>query len=132
MATNRLTQEEIVRETIGFYNTENRATVEQVQSGGYTSTKCEYITPDNKMCAVGRCLTKKGLARVMKTCPDDSVGDVDSMVGLNNVLKKKYTGHGEMFWLRLQRLHDDKNLWDEKGLNDKGVTQVKEVFGIIL
>jgi hypothetical protein len=132
MATNRLTQEEIVRETVAFYNTENRATVEQVQSGGYTSSKCEYITPDNRMCAVGRCLTKKGLARVMKTCPDDSAGDVDSNIGLDNVLKKKYTGHGEMFWLRLQKLHDNKNCWDEKGLNERGVRQVKDEFGVIL
>jgi hypothetical protein len=37
-----------------------------------------------------------------------------------------------MFWLRLQRLHDNKNYWDEKGLNDKGVRQVKYVFGVVL
>jgi len=132
MATNRLTQEEIVRETVGFYNANNRASIEKEFAGGYTSAKCEYITPDNKMCAVGRCLTEKGLARVMKTCPDDSASDVDSKVGLNNVLKKKYTGHGEMFWLRLQRLHDNKNFWDEKGLNDHGVRQVKNEFGVYL
>lgn len=132
MATNRLSQEEIVLETVAFYNTENRAAIETVQSGGYTSAKCEYITPDNRMCAVGRCLTKKGLERVMKTCPDDSASDVDIKVGLNNVLKKKYTGHGQMFWFRLQRLHDNKNFWDEKGLNDHGVRQVKNEFGVYL
>jgi hypothetical protein len=133
MATNRLTQEEIVRETVGFYNVNNRAAVEKNNLiGGYSTSKCEYVTPDNRMCAVGRCLTKKGLARVMKTCPDDSAGDLGIKVGLDNVLKKKYTGHDELFWLRLQRLHDNKNYWDEKGLNERGVRQVKDVFGIIL
>jgi hypothetical protein len=133
MATNRLTQEEIVRETVGFYNANNRAAVEKNNLiGGYSTSKCEYVTPDNKMCAVGRCLTKKGLARVMKTCPDDSAGDLGIKVGLDNVLKKKYTGHDELFWLRLQRLHDNKNYWDEKGLNERGVRQVKEVFGVYL
>ena len=132
MATNRMTQEEIVRETVGFYNTENRAAIEKVHSGGYTSAKCEYITPDNRMCAVGRCLTKKGLARVMKTCPDDGADDLNSKVGLESVLKKKYTGHPAIFWSRLQCLHDNKHFWDEKGLNDHGVRQVKEVFGVYL
>ena len=84
------------------------------------------------MCAVGRCLTKKGLARVMKTCPDDSASDLNSKVGLESVLKKKYTGHPVIFWSRLQHLHDNKNFWNEKGLNDKGVTQVKNEFGVVL
>jgi hypothetical protein len=132
MATNRMTQEEIVRETVGFYNANNRAYIEEVHNDGYTSTKCEYITPDNKMCAVGRCLTKNGLERVMKTCPDDSAGDLNSKVGLESVLKKKYTGHPAIFWSSLQRLHDNKNWWDEKGLNDHGVRQVKNEFGVYL
>ena len=133
MATNRLTQEEIVRETVGFYNLNNRAAVEKNNLiGGLSTSKCEYITPDNKMCAVGRCLTEKGLERVMRKCPDDSAEVVDQTVGLDNVLKKKYTGHSQLFWFRLQRLHDNKNYWDEKGLNDHGVRQVKDEFGIIL
>jgi hypothetical protein len=132
MATNRLSQEEIVRETVGFYTTENRAAIETVQSGGYTINKCEYITHDNRMCAVGRCLTKKGLELVMKTCPDDSAGDLNSKVGLDNVLKKKYTGHRAIFWSSLQCLHDNKHFWDEKGLNDIGVRQVKNEFGVYL
>lgn len=132
MASKRLTKEEIVRETVGFYNFNNRASVEKEFAGGYTSTKCEYVTPDNKMCAVGRCLTKKGLAHVMKTCPDDAASDVDSRVGLDNVLKKKYTGHDQIFWTRLQTLHDNKQFWGEKGLNNHGVRQVKDVFGVVL
>jgi hypothetical protein len=132
MATNRLSQEEIVRETVGLYHANNRASIEKEIAGWCTNTKCEYITPDNRMCAVGRCLTKKGLARVMKTCPDDNADELNSKVGLDNVLKKKYTGHPTIFWLRLQNLHDNKHFWDEKGLNDHGVRQVKKVFGVVL
>lgn len=133
MTANRLTLEEIVRETVGFYNTKNRATVESANLiSGLSSSKCEYITPDNRMCAVGRCLTKKGLARVMKACPNDAADDVDQTLGLEKVLKKKYTGHSQMFWLRLQRLHDNKNYWDENGLNDRGVHRVKLEFSIDL
>lgn len=133
MTTNRLTLEEIVRETVGFYNTKNRATVESANLiSGLSSSNCQYITPDNKMCAVGRCLTKTGLARVMKACPNDAANEVDQTLGLEKVLKKKYTGHSRMFWMRLQRLHDNKNFWDENGLNDRGVTYVKREFSIDL
>jgi hypothetical protein len=128
-----MTEEEIVRETAAFYNSKNRATVENIEDGCLRpSITCEYITSDNKMCAVGRCLTKKGLERVMKNCSVYNVSDIDEVFGLDKLLKKKYHGHPVMFWSKLQRLHDNNTIWDENGITKHGKREVAIVFKLKL
>ena len=129
-----MTQEQIVRETVAFYTSKNRAAVESVRpDNGCTSTQCLYLTEEGKMCAVGRCMTKKGLGRVLLSYHKASVHDLDDAFdGIDKVLKKKYHGQNISFWANLQRLHDNKNWWDENGITEKGKEEVLFVFRIKL
>jgi hypothetical protein len=129
-----MTQEQIVRETVAFYTSKNRAVVETVRpDNGCTSTQCLYLTEEGKMCAVGRCMTKKGLGRVLLSYHKASVHDLDDAFdGIDRLLKKKYHGQNISFWANLQRLHDNKNWWDENGITEKGKEEVRYLFKIEL
>jgi hypothetical protein len=129
-----MTQEQIVRETVAFYTSKNRAAVESVRpDNGCTSTQCLYLTDEGKMCAVGRCMTKKGLERVLVSHPKSSAHDLDDAFdGIDKVLKKKYHGQNISFWSNLQRLHDNKNWWDENGITENGKAEVRYLFKIEL
>ena len=129
-----MTQEQIVRETVAFYTSKNRAVVESVRpDNGCTSTQCLYLTDEGKMCAVGRCMTKKGLGRVLLSYDRASVHDLDDAFdGIDRLLKKKYHGQNISFWSNLQRLHDNKNWWDENGINGQGKAEVRYLFKIEL
>jgi hypothetical protein len=129
-----MTQEQIVRETVAFYTSKNRAAVESVRpDNGCTSTQCLYLTEEGKMCAVGRCMTKKGLGRVLLSYHKASVHDLDDAFdGIDRLLKKKYHGQNISFWANLQRLHDNKNWWDENGITENGKAEVRYLFKIEL
>jgi hypothetical protein len=128
-----MTKEQIVRETVAFYTSKNRAAVETVYPNECTSTQCLYLTEEGKMCAVGRCMTKKGLERVLVSHPKSSAHDLDDAFdGIDKLLKKKYHGQNISFWANLQRLHDNKNWWDENGITEKGKKEVRYLFKIEL
>lgn len=129
-----MTQEQIVRETVAFYTSKNRAAVEtEYELNGCISTQCLYLTDEGKMCAVGRCMTKKGLERVLVSHPKSSAHDLDdSFDGIDKLLKKKYHGQNISFWANLQRLHDNKNWWDENGITENGKAEVRYLFKIEL
>jgi len=129
-----MTKEQIVRETVAFYTSKNRAVVESVRpDNGCTSTQCLYLTEEGKMCAVGRCMTKKGLGRVLVSYHRASAYDLDDAFdGIDKLLKKKYRGQNIWFWANLQRLHDNKNWWDENGITEKGKAEVRYMFNIEL
>jgi hypothetical protein len=125
-----MTQEQIVRETVAFYTSKNRAAVETVHPD---HNHCVYLTDEGKMCAVSRCMTKKGLKRVLVSHPKSNACDLDDgFDGIDKVLKKKYHGQNISFWANLQRLHDNKNWWDENGITEKGKAQVRYLFKIEL
>jgi hypothetical protein len=129
-----MTKEQIVRETVAFYTSKNRAAVESVDpDNGCTSTQCLYLTDEGKMCAVGRCMTKKGLELVLVSYLKSSAHDLDDAFdGIDKLLKKKYRGQNISFWANLQCLHDNKNWWDENGITEKGKAKVRYLFEIEL
>jgi hypothetical protein len=129
-----MTQEQIVRETVAFYTSKNRAAVETVNpDNGCTFTRCLYLTEEGKMCAVGRCMTKKGLKRVLVSHPTSGTRDLnDAFDGIDKLLKKKYHGQNISFWANLQGLHDNNNRWDENGITENGKAQVRYLFEIEL
>jgi hypothetical protein len=131
-----MTQEQIVRETVAFYTSKNRAAVEvecELNGCGCISPQCLYLTDEGKMCAVGRCMTKKGLERVLVSHPKSSAHDLDDAFdGIDKLLKKKYHGQNISFWANLQRLHDNKNWWDENGITENGKAEVFFLFKIKL
>jgi hypothetical protein len=129
-----MTQEQIVRETVAFYTSKNRAAVEtECELNVCISTQCLYLTDEGKMCAVGRCMTKKGLERVLVSHAKASAHDLDDAFdGIDKLLKKKYHGQNISFWANLQRLHDNKNWWDENGITENGKVEVHYLFKIEL
>lgn len=129
-----MTQEQIVREAVAFYTSKNRAVVEKKVDGSYcVSTQCLYLTEEGKMCAVGRCMTKKGLERVLVSYAKASAHDLDDAFdGIDKLLKKKYHGQNISFWANLQRLHDNKHWWYENGITDNGKEEVRYLFKIEL
>jgi hypothetical protein len=129
-----MTQEQIVRETVAFYTSKNRAVVEsKIEDSECISTQCLYLTDEGKMCAVGRCMTKKGLERVLVSHPKSSTHDLDDAFdGIDKLLKKKYHGQNISFWANLQRFHDNKHWWDENGITENGKAEVRYLFKIEL
>ena len=131
-----MTKEEIIRETVAFYNKNNRAVViKEYFNSGCATTRCVYLTDDKKMCAVGRCMTKAGLQKVFDEGIDDESATYINgyfVGGIDTVLKKKYHGHDENFWQRLQLLHDTASHWDENGITPTGVALIKDHFDLIL
>jgi hypothetical protein len=129
-----MTEQEIVRETAAFYNSKNRGTSEKDYGNGYMASTCQYLTADNKKCAVGRCMTTKGLETVLRDFSDKGVCSLQDNIegGLDNVLKKKYRGHHYTFWGRLQNLHDNRLSWDENGITEVGESFVRANFGFSL
>lgn len=126
MFKKRLTEQEIVTETISFYsNKENRAFNEY-------NMPC-YLTEDGKKCAIGRCFNKLGIAK-FKNIHTNISSLILNQIGYlrkDNYFKPEYWNHSIVFWNNLQCLHDG-NYWDDNGLNKAGKQFVKDKFGIIL
>ncbi len=94
---------------------------------GYTSKtraanrrgNCYYFK-NGKCCAIGRCLEDPE-----KFAKWDCL--VDRLPMLEKILKPEYRGYPLAFWKALQSLHDQKHLWDEKGLSTDGKKQVDKI-----
>lgn len=102
------TETEIVLETLRYYGA-NPAETRAVNSVG----GCEYITPDGRMCAVGRVLSLEGL-RKAHGCGDtvEALANRRFNGDLDSGLKPEYRGHSLEFWTDLQFLHDDGGRWN--------------------
>lgn len=88
-------------------------------------------------CAVGTCLTKKGIAFAMK----NNLGgvwdfgleiDSDDFVNvLEENLKERYKGHSIDFWSDLQGFHDNDEYFTETGISILGqgqLNRLKEIY----
>ena len=114
------TKAEIIKETVNFYNQNNRGTKFDGGIGG-----CVYYNPDTEaMCAVGRCLEYPKKAA-------DFVGGVEYSFGevLDKELKPEYRGHEIEFWRDLQNLHDGGYNWNNDGLSINGEAEARELMG---
>lgn len=123
----KITNEELLDETIEYYKTHPRAMNE--------NGTCQYLTNEGNMCAIGRCLTKKGFQDV--NIIDNKGYVVNGSLNLKTLrplLKSKYKKI--TFWEDLQYLHDRDLLWspNETGGNDLSsvglgyVEQLKQIW----
>lgn len=119
----RLTEQQIVLETIKYYRTHKR---------GYDPIEenCRYFY-NNTKCAVGRCLIDP------KKFKNDMSDVLGSSIELEKDLKPQYKGHDGLFWANLQDLHDTNAYWDanDKGgqdISEQGKYCIKEQFDIQL
>lgn len=107
----RLTKAEIIDETVAFYSEdpEGRRAVDE-------DGVCQYVVPKSGCrCAVGRCMTKRGVARAQRQ-QDATSGSLWSLVrkfgDLDCLLFARYRGHGVGFWAEVQTLHDGSESWN--------------------
>jgi len=107
---------QIILETSKKYTSKNRSTVRNsLYIGG---EGCLYANAQGNKCAVGRCL--KSNSTIFDIMNEGfSAGDIGG-VKLDKELKPSYRGHSVKFWEDLQKFHDEKNNWDDKGLTALG------------
>lgn len=117
------TKEEIIDETVKYYNNNPRAR---------TDHSCYYLTDDNRMCAFGRCmLDEKRKKLEMKVCSIEGMyrdlGISSKNFDFDSVLKPEYRGHSLSFWIDIQDIHDYSNFWYNGKLSEVGKSRVKEL-----
>lgn len=120
-----LTKMEIIDETVKFYSEDPSR---RALSGGDYGP-CVFNAPENKHCAVGRCLLKKyhKLGNKLKS-NDGNIFHLfrdNGVKSLDEMLEPRYRGHETKFWEHIQLLHDSELNFDYNGLTEVGVRSVK-------
>ena len=118
------TKRQIILETAKKYNSKNRSTVKNSSYvGGFG---CVYANAQGNKCAVGRCL--KSNSTIFDIMNEGfSAKDIGG-VKLNKELKPSYRGHSVKFWTDLQKFHDEKDNWDDKGLTVEGYDHLEQLL----
>jgi hypothetical protein len=121
-----MTANEIVIETVLFYNRSNRGYEE-------AGSACRYYTEEGNKCAVGRCLSEEGLATALdveaKNGNSLTVSDLHDACDIGNLLKPEYRGQTIEFWKHLQYLHDCGGNWTDRGISQGGLRSIEKWFG---
>ena len=108
----KLTQKEIVLETVEYYRTHKRG----LDTGG----ECSYLTAEGDMCAFGRCVTDPSMLK-------EGYG-VLGQGNIEELLKPKYQGHSTGFWGRLQEFHDTWRFWTANEIGGQDVSAEGKQF----
>ena len=108
----KLTQKEIVLETVEYYRTHKRALD--------VNDVCKYLTEEGDMCAFGRCVINPSALIEGYYVP--------AQVDIEQILKTEYQGHDVDFWWELQRFHDVECHWTANELGGQDVSEVGKVF----
>jgi hypothetical protein len=112
----------LLEETVAYYNSDPER-----RGIDYETGDCHYLTEDNQMCAVGRCMTDKALEELGDV--KGSYPDLKAQANRINIelFKEQYRGFPFQLWVDLQLLHDSRDNWDSVGITKKGV----EIMGKI-
>lgn len=122
------TKLEILEEIVNYYS-------EDTSRRAFEGVSCMYITPDNRRCAVGMCLTDPNLMKENKAINDEYFmvdGDEDKFKpDILDLFKPEYRINEVSFWSKLQVFHDNKHNWNNKGLTSEGLmnyNQLKKMY----
>ena len=122
-----MTIEDIVNETIEFYQTHPRSV--GTYNGGIS---CMYLGPNGDRCAFSRCcVDSPQVNQLLIKSENDraewclNVADADNI----QILKDEYIDHvyNSKFWNSLQSLHDSDSIWDEE--SPQATTRTLNSFG---
>ncbi len=118
---------ELIKETAAFYKSDTRS----IQVGSLQA--CVYDDGNDHRCAVGRILTEAALLWVKHKGMNAECGVDTLMIEAREVggilLEKWMPLQDEIpFLMRLQKLHDKKLNWDEKGLSPEGTRYVEKMI----
>ena len=107
----RLTAEQIVNETVQWYENNPRS-LQIIDVVG--STTCLYLNDEEQRCAHSRCLTEEALEYILKNNLNNGSA-VNVITQLSDKCHiEKYQGQPDGFWSELQRLHDTDPFWKRK------------------
>lgn len=110
------TKAEIIDEILGIY------IADPSRRAATSLGKCEYLTEDGRMCALGQCLDKDHPDyRTICRVNDIATGIPD----LDGKLRPEYRGHEVGFWRDLQLMHDSAFYWDVDGLTEFGKSNME-------
>lgn len=118
---NKQLMQELLIETIGFYDTEKRS------AGIYS---CAYESSNGNRCAVGRIMTDEAIKKVREAhnmeCGSDELIDLYG----RDILLEKWrpivdNTEGRLFLSYMQLLHDYPGYWTNKGLSLTGEDVVR-------
>lgn len=113
MVNQQKTKSEIIDEVAAYYNLGNRAFFIDIKK---EIVEYQYLTSDGRMCPVA--LFAENPKQSWKGNAMNAFPNIDE------VLKPEYRGHGFAFWVDIQQLHDNGDLWTEEGLNKAGRKEV--------
>lgn len=113
----KLNAHQIIDETIEYYKNNPRSFNQMDE------TECKYLNEDGAMCAVGRCLTDESLTIAHKYYEGQPANMLLSHSEIK--LREQYTDMPIEFWVRLQRIHDNRKYWSNMELTPLGLSEVK-------
>lgn len=124
----KLTKLEIIAETYEAYK--------DPKNRGFNGQSCQYITHNNKNCAVGRCMTDEYIKYLQRECKEENTisqlinnsFDTNMIINDPKMLKEQYLGHELSFWTKLQKWHDsDVNFTVDK-ISTRGEQRIKNLI----
>jgi hypothetical protein len=113
------TKLEILDEVVNYYNQDpsRRAVIDDF--------RCEYVTEDGRMCAVGICLLEPDTMPQVDIADERLVEDHITFTHKTMMrFKPEYRINDVKFWQGLQKLHDSKLNWTPEGLSLEGKHEV--------
>ncbi len=124
----KLTKLEIIAETYEAYK--------DPKNRGFNGQSCQYITHNNKNCAVGRCMTDEYIKYLQRECKEENTiskllnnpFDTNMIINDSKMLKEQYLGHELSFWTKLQRWHDLNNNFDTDKISTRGEQRIKNLI----
>lgn len=120
MKTKKLTYLDVLNDTINHYNLNNRSLDNELN--------CIYLNKDGKSCAVGRYIDNvKEFIANNEYLNEGSFTELYQEYNITFLKKEVQHLDNEIFWTRLQLLHDDNFNWNETGLSEDGLYEVEDI-----
>ena len=110
-----MTQLEIIKETINYYNINNLSIEPPSDDQGNVSS-CVYNSSSGKCCAFSRLVKPEHRSKLIEK--QTAIHQLNLFS--HDILEDKYKGYDDEFYELLQQLHDRSSFWNEKGLNELG------------
>lgn len=120
METKKLTYLDVLNDTINHYNINNRSLDE--------NGNCLYHNKNGESCAVGRYINNiKEFIANNNNLNEGSFTELYQKYNITFLKKEVQHLDNKLFWVKLQELHDDEFFWNETGLSEDGLYQLKQI-----
>lgn len=117
-----MTKEEIINDTISYYN-------EDPSRRGFNGSSCLYQTNDGERCAFGRYMKEDFLDYPIcnEIATIEELLDEFELDSVDDLLVEKVHGHSIEFWNSLQDLHDNTTYWNNNSYTELLIHKVNNM-----